>query len=375
MSRPDEGMIHAWLDGELDAGESKRIEQLVATDPEWAAAAAEARGLVAASSRILGALDSVPAKVAPKARPVAKRTALSVDPTRHRARHPLIEFVTSRQAVAMAATLLLAVGSYWAAKAAKLVPAGAGPVLITATREPVAPPAVESRIAQAPTAPAPTARAGAESDRAPALADAPPKAIAADPRQGGAQLGIGQLPATQQQMQPSQQQLAQLSVASPPVRLDSAANLLARKEEAKASTAAPAVGALQEKATASARDAAGNRPLPPASAFRAEASNRAGFSASGAGAAAADMRIVMNVQCFREPDAAGVPGILHKINRIGDSTAVASPNPSDPDTTIAAARRARNGSALTYRVRGETLFVPIAGAAARIALRTTCPAP
>jgi hypothetical protein len=60
MSRPDEGLIHQWLDGECTPEESARLEQLVATDPDWAAAVAEARGLIAASSRIVGALDAVP---------------------------------------------------------------------------------------------------------------------------------------------------------------------------------------------------------------------------------------------------------------------------------------------------------------------------
>lgn len=60
MSRPDEGLIHQWLDGECTPEESARLEQLVATDPEWAAAVAEARGLIAASSRIVQSLDAVP---------------------------------------------------------------------------------------------------------------------------------------------------------------------------------------------------------------------------------------------------------------------------------------------------------------------------
>lgn len=65
MPRPDEGLIHAWLDGQLTPEEAARIEQLAATDAEWEAAVAEARGLVAASSRILSALDQVPAGVIP----------------------------------------------------------------------------------------------------------------------------------------------------------------------------------------------------------------------------------------------------------------------------------------------------------------------
>lgn len=65
MPRPDEGLIHAWLDGQLPPEEAARVEQLAATDTEWAAAVAEARGLVAASSRILSALDRVPSGVIP----------------------------------------------------------------------------------------------------------------------------------------------------------------------------------------------------------------------------------------------------------------------------------------------------------------------
>lgn len=77
MSRPDEGMIHQWLDGECTPGESAEIERLIATDAAWAAAVAEARGLIAASSRIVGALDAVP-----RAMPAGSRAAPAVRPAR-----------------------------------------------------------------------------------------------------------------------------------------------------------------------------------------------------------------------------------------------------------------------------------------------------
>ena len=82
MPRPDEGMIHAWLDGELSAEEAERVAKLVAEDAEWGAAAAEARGLVAASSRIVGALDVIPAGVMPEGSRAAptKRPRLTVKP-------------------------------------------------------------------------------------------------------------------------------------------------------------------------------------------------------------------------------------------------------------------------------------------------------
>lgn len=61
----DEGTIHAWLDGALAPDESARVEALATACPECAALVAEARGLVAASSRILSSLDAVPGGVIP----------------------------------------------------------------------------------------------------------------------------------------------------------------------------------------------------------------------------------------------------------------------------------------------------------------------
>jgi hypothetical protein len=62
----DEGTIHAWLDGALDAEEAARVERHAADCAACAAAVAEARGLVAGASRILTALDSVPGAIVPK---------------------------------------------------------------------------------------------------------------------------------------------------------------------------------------------------------------------------------------------------------------------------------------------------------------------
>ncbi|MDX2183527.1 MAG: hypothetical protein SFW08_06025 [Gemmatimonadaceae bacterium] len=63
MPHPDEGLIHAWLDGALPADEAARVEALVRDDPAWGAAAAEARGLIANASRVLASLDDVPRAV------------------------------------------------------------------------------------------------------------------------------------------------------------------------------------------------------------------------------------------------------------------------------------------------------------------------
>ncbi|HEU5185709.1 MAG TPA: zf-HC2 domain-containing protein, partial [Gemmatimonadaceae bacterium] len=60
MQHLDEGTIHAWLDGALGADEAARVDAHVASCARCADAVAEARGLIAASSRILTALDQVP---------------------------------------------------------------------------------------------------------------------------------------------------------------------------------------------------------------------------------------------------------------------------------------------------------------------------
>jgi hypothetical protein len=58
---PDEGLIHAWLDEALDAAESERLSAHVRECPACQERVAEARGLIAGASRIVAALDEVPA--------------------------------------------------------------------------------------------------------------------------------------------------------------------------------------------------------------------------------------------------------------------------------------------------------------------------
>jgi len=97
MQHLDEGTIHAWLDGELPSAEREDAEAHVSRCEQCAAAVAEARGFIAASSRILTALDAVPGGVLPAAEgspaPAGKRT-----PAR---------FTVSRAWMAAAAVLIL----------------------------------------------------------------------------------------------------------------------------------------------------------------------------------------------------------------------------------------------------------------------------
>lgn len=69
MQHLDEGTIHSWLDGALGADEAARVEAHVAGCAQCQTAVAEARGFIAASSRILTALDNVPRGVVPAAAP------------------------------------------------------------------------------------------------------------------------------------------------------------------------------------------------------------------------------------------------------------------------------------------------------------------
>jgi hypothetical protein len=61
----DEGTVHAWLDGAIATEESDVIAAHIAQCGQCGAAVAEARGLMAASSRILSALDDVPGNAIP----------------------------------------------------------------------------------------------------------------------------------------------------------------------------------------------------------------------------------------------------------------------------------------------------------------------
>jgi hypothetical protein len=101
---PDEGTIHAWLDGALDAPTASALEAHVASCTSCTERVAEARGLIAGASRVVGALDDVPSGVAPawgrpsstarSSRRVSAWRRLRVTPAR----------------AAIAATLLIALG-------------------------------------------------------------------------------------------------------------------------------------------------------------------------------------------------------------------------------------------------------------------------
>lgn len=161
MQHPDEGTIHSWLDGALSADEAARVEAHVKDCPQCAAAVAEARGFIAASSRILTALDNAPRGVMPAAVP-RKRF------------DPLVWRVAAALLVVAAGTLVVVRSpSGRSMEAVATDSASSMPKAATAVEVPAAPPQ-ESQSASAASAP------GAVSPRAvsPAAKNAPISAAA-----------------------------------------------------------------------------------------------------------------------------------------------------------------------------------------------------
>ena len=246
MQHPDEGTVHAWLDGELPGDEAARIEAHVAACASCAALVAEARGLIAASSRILGALDDVPGGVVPDATspagdPAVARPGLTIErgataaPAARTSRRP---FYRNPQLAAAAAVVLMAVGTWtvWQRSTAAR-DAVAPPGLVGETAASAAPAVqrMDSAALRGATVPAPSSDPRA----AKAMADEASSGKRATARAAGAPSNLGR--STQ--------------VAGAPAR-----------EKAPAAPAEAASGArlLAERDQSARRDRAANEAPPPA---------------------------------------------------------------------------------------------------------------
>ena len=166
MPHPEEGTVHAWLDGALSPEESRAFEARVAADPALQAAVAEARGLIAASSRILGALDATPGKVAPRSS--AAGDVVRIDALRARAAaKPAAPRFFRAQRWAAAAVLVVAVGVgvLWKSGSAPVTPADVAQSRAAGERAAVAPMIASPEAAGAEGTPAITS-GGAASGRA-----------------------------------------------------------------------------------------------------------------------------------------------------------------------------------------------------------------
>lgn len=117
MQHLDEGTIHAWLDGELPFDESSRVAAHAEACEKCTAMIAEARGFVAAASRILRSLDDVPGDVIPGASASATSGNAAFSPRDWGIvlpiprRHEVRRWIPSRFAAA-AALAVVAVGTY-----------------------------------------------------------------------------------------------------------------------------------------------------------------------------------------------------------------------------------------------------------------------
>jgi hypothetical protein len=101
---PDEGTIHAWLDGAFDAPTAEAIEAHVASCPSCTERVAEARGLIAGASRVVSALDDVPSGVTP----AWGRAPAPALPSRGSSTWRRLRVTPKRAAIA--ATILVALG-------------------------------------------------------------------------------------------------------------------------------------------------------------------------------------------------------------------------------------------------------------------------
>lgn len=145
MTHIDEGTIHAWLDGALGAPEAAAVESHVRECARCGEAVAQARGLLAGASRILGALDDVPAGVNPvKQAPVRKQKRM----------WRAAPWVTGIAAVLMAA-VVLRTGNHTGREDAFTAPQKATsvqPELAAADSAPERPQAQADQVAAAPPA-------------------------------------------------------------------------------------------------------------------------------------------------------------------------------------------------------------------------------
>jgi hypothetical protein len=386
MSRPDEGLIHTWLDGELDAAEAARVEALVKSDPEWAAAAAEARGLIAASSRIIGALDDVPGNVVPVTKPVVA-SPVAAAPSVRPARRTMPSWLRAAAAIVVVAGSAVVLSRQNSVEVpASVLTAKDSPANEVAAAPPaVLPQATAPTDERLPVAPAREkqaagggqARAEADAKRTTALGDVAGKSVLQERMAAAPQVAqIQQQAAPQSSQLPTQQQLQvgvrQQSAASGAGAAAAGAPAFARADAAEQrKLQTDSLGALKkedekQKVTATAassglaataRDAGatGNRVLPEAKA----------------------LTVTGTPACYRERPIGGVAGLLHRVMRVSDTTAIATEPPLSAGAVMnaQASLRPRDASLTrtTYRVGGDTLFVPLASGETRIAFRAPCP--
>lgn len=399
MQRPDEGLIHTWLDGELDAAEAARVEALVRDDPEWAAAAAEARGLIAASARIVGALDHVPANVIPKTASGSSASnvgdtsiAGGIGPASRR-----IPWWTMR----VAALLVVAVGTALvvsrspddlATPGSEMKSASADAGAATALAQPNASGTVgaagqeleraeparqladdraaAAKLKDSPQSPtAPTATSGDRAAPEPQTRnEADALGRTANAPQPSAAMGLRVAPTVA------------MSGAAAPARDESRRDRMAADQRVASMMLADSAAKV-EAVTAAVAGAEQKKPAEAANVAKTVLGGAAGSAASSsAGRADAAAERIQEIttspiqECFREtPVNTAGPATIHRVDRTSDSTArfAAAAGVSSQSRSLR-----ENTAAPQMTVRGDTLVLGTApDGRRRIALRITCPLP
>jgi hypothetical protein len=294
-AHPDEGTIHTWLDGELDAAAALDLEVHVAGCADCRARVAEARGLIAGASRVVHALDDAPLGAAPRAwgeSPAPPSRVATDGPLAGAVRGTKGRFLRVTPArAAIAATLLIAAGL--TITRVRTVPEPKPPV--DASRE--------SEIATAPKADT--------TEAAPA-----PVSGAAPVRDGLLDSAIARNLATAQPhrtVRPAPGPSIPQPTPAPPARVDTVAETRVAVARAAVRAQRDTVGGVADRARVGAvASPADATPLERTIAAAKAAERTVGASAGGRGAAAAAAPSVASAttgptECYRVESATGAP--------------------------------------------------------------------
>lgn len=157
-AHPDEGTIHAWLDRQLDDTSAATLEAHLQRCDECAERVAEARGLIAGTSRILSSLDEDDSPASDK--PAVESWRPAVLPTRRARGIPTFRFTPARSAIA--AVLVVAVATAIVREnrqsSSRLASEAAASAVVASA------PVTSAPVASAPVANAPVASAPVQPD-------------------------------------------------------------------------------------------------------------------------------------------------------------------------------------------------------------------
>ena len=173
MRHLDEGTIHAWLDGALNEERARQAEEHAARCTQCAVAVADARGYIAASTRILSSLDDVPRGVVPKgstARSASLKASKGVVPGRRLYQPWMLKVAASIVVVATTALLITRAGllpsrpSALADNGSESAAARGGPAPAELPASPAPAPATAGSLSAVPAANAPVVVADKKTD-------------------------------------------------------------------------------------------------------------------------------------------------------------------------------------------------------------------